>query len=411
MKRTTLPFRAERLDDAIVTAYGDPPGGQEVLGLEHARRVVREAWARAENRPRLVSAFVEDRGLRHDFAPSDAQDDIWLPRILRAIEDGRLLVWRTERAGSDSGSWGDDLEDPVLSGPALGTTWIELQLVDDRGAAVPLEPYELITPEGQRRSARLDERGLARLDHLQAGSCQITFPRIDGREWGPTVPVPPLPGDDATSHVHAVRRGEDATTIALLYGFRHGHTVWDHPGNEELRTKRSPEQLFPGDELAVPARLERREERPTAQRHEFIVRTNTRRLQLVLLDYDRTPLRDDAYTLWLNDAAIAEDTTDADGKLDHAIPSGASQLVLECSIGNFTLHVGALNPLDDVPDGGVSGAQARLNNLGFDAGPVDGELGPQTADAIRRFQHLQGLPVNGALDAPTKAALKQAHGS
>jgi hypothetical protein len=411
VKRTSLPFRAERLDDVVVTAFGDPPGGRELLGPEHARRVVREAWTRAESRRRLMSAFVDDRGLRHGFASSDLEDEVWLPHILRAIEEGRLLLWRTERTGVDGGDWGDDVDDPTLSGPALGTTWIELQLVDDRGSAVPHEAYEITTPEGQHRSGRLDERGMARLDQLQAGSCQITFPRIDGREWGRTIPVPALPGDDATSHLHTVRQGEDATTIALLYGFRHWQTVWAHPPNGQLRSKRSPEQLFPGDEIAIPARLERREEGPTTQRHKFVVRTSSRRLQIVLLDHDRTPLRDDAYTLWLNDAPIAEDTTDADGKLDHAIPLSASQLVLECSIGNFTLNVGALNPLDDVPDRGVSGAQARLNNLGFDAGPADGELGPRTADALRRFQHLHGLPPHGELDARTKAALKQAHGS
>lgn len=411
MKRTTLPFRAERFDDVTVTAFGDPPGGQERLGPEHARRVVRDAWTRHESRRRLVLAYLEERGVRHDFASSDAEDDVWLPRILRAVEEGRLLLWRTERTGIDGGDWGEDVDDPILGGPAVGTTWIELQLVDERGSAIASEPYEITTPEGQHRSGRLDERGTARLEGLEAGSCQICFPRIDGREWASTIPAPALPGDDATSHLHTVRHGEDATTIALLYGFRHRDTVWRHAPNAPLRSKRSPEQLFPGDEIAIPARLERREERPTTQRHKFVVRTSSRRLRIVLLDYDRAPLRDDAYTLWLNDAPIAEDTTDADGRLDHAIPLGASQLVLECSIGNFTLNVGALNPLEDVPDSGVSGAQARLNNLGFDAGPVDGNLGPKTADALRRFQDLHGLQVNGALDAPTKAALKQAHGS
>jgi len=39
--------------------------------------------------------------------------------------------------------------------------------------------------------------------------------------------------------------------------------------------------------------------------------------------------------------------------------------------------------------------QQRLNAAGFNAGPVDGKVGPGTRRAIRAFQRSQGLPQDG----------------
>jgi len=43
----------------------------------------------------------------------------------------------------------------------------------------------------------------------------------------------------------------------------------------------------------------------------------------------------------------------------------------------------------------VVGIQKELRAHGYDAGPVDGALGPRTAAAIRRYQRDAGLPVDG----------------
>jgi len=50
-------------------------------------------------------------------------------------------------------------------------------------------------------------------------------------------------------------------------------------------------------------------------------------------------------------------------------------------------------------------AQLALNDRGYDAGNIDGSLGPNTASAVRRFQQGQGFPQTGALDAHTLSAL------
>jgi len=59
----------------------------------------------------------------------------------------------------------------------------------------------------------------------------------------------------------------------------------------------------------------------------------------------------------------------------------------------------------------LTGVQARLNNLGFAAGPVDGIDGPRTKRAVRRFQKVFELLVDGIPGPRTQAALAEAHGS
>jgi hypothetical protein len=53
----------------------------------------------------------------------------------------------------------------------------------------------------------------------------------------------------------------------------------------------------------------------------------------------------------------------------------------------------------------VRAAQQALNDRGFNAGPSDGQWGPATQDAVKRFQQASGLPVTGDLNPSTLSAL------
>ena len=57
--------------------------------------------------------------------------------------------------------------------------------------------------------------------------------------------------------------------------------------------------------------------------------------------------------------------------------------------------------VDDRGDPVVRAAQRSLNDRGFGAGAADGRMGPDTHDALLRFQRANDLPETGALDAPT----------
>lgn len=53
----------------------------------------------------------------------------------------------------------------------------------------------------------------------------------------------------------------------------------------------------------------------------------------------------------------------------------------------------------------IRDAQARLNALGHDAGPVDGLMGRRTAEAVAAFQRAQGLTPDGAVSEALLATL------
>lgn len=52
-------------------------------------------------------------------------------------------------------------------------------------------------------------------------------------------------------------------------------------------------------------------------------------------------------------------------------------------------------------------AQVLLNNLGYDVGGIDGELGPKTATALKQFQSVVGLAPEGVVTAMTLAELRR----
>jgi lipid-binding SYLF domain-containing protein len=57
------------------------------------------------------------------------------------------------------------------------------------------------------------------------------------------------------------------------------------------------------------------------------------------------------------------------------------------------------------PDQTIQDVQKVLKDKGFDPGPVDGLMGPQTGSAIREFQKSKSLEPTGMLDQKTQEAL------
>ena len=54
---------------------------------------------------------------------------------------------------------------------------------------------------------------------------------------------------------------------------------------------------------------------------------------------------------------------------------------------------------------GIRQVQQALAKKGFDPGPIDGVLGPQTEQALRKFQDYYGIKVTGRIDNQTLYAL------
>lgn len=58
-------------------------------------------------------------------------------------------------------------------------TWIEIELVDTEGKPVQGERYRIELPDGAVREGRLDHQGRARVDGLEPGDCDVSFPDLD----------------------------------------------------------------------------------------------------------------------------------------------------------------------------------------------------------------------------------------
>lgn len=78
------------------------------------------------------------------------------------------------------------------------------------------------------------------------------------------------------------------------------------------------------------------------------------------------------------------------------------------SVGTARLTT-ASSPDLGVGDFGASVTQVQqlLQRAGVATGPIDGDFGPMTQAAVRRFQASRGLPVDGVVGAQTWTALKQ----
>jgi hypothetical protein len=93
--------------------------------------------------------------------------------------------------------------------------------------------------------------------------------------------------------------------------------------------------------------------------------------------------------------------------VDHGVDAARVQLaplIAHAPQGEGIATVLALSAeLPDQPS--IPEVQRALNDAGFDAGDVDGILGPRTQAALRRFQQSQQLEVTGDLNDRTLAAL------
>jgi hypothetical protein len=205
----------------------------------------------------------------------------------------------------------------------------------------------------------------------------------------------------------------DPGDCILSLAAEHGHhpdTIWDASANKALHAPEGRGQreiIAAGSSVSVPDRAKRQETRPPEVCHKFRALNTPVEFVVRFLDAG-TPRAGLGYILVV-DTLRREGMTDNDGILREPIPPQATLARVRLgdadSGEDYCFKLGFLAPAHT-----IAGAQARLTNLGFKCGPIDGVMGPQTRAALRKFQTARQIPVTGEPDQATKARLASEYG-
>ena len=207
--------------------------------------------------------------------------------------------------------------------------------------------------------------------------------------------------------VHIVKQGEHLSRIAASYGLTDYNTIWNHPNNAELKNDRqNPNVLYPGDQVFIPDKQTKEDFGATENRHRFKYHSKVPKLRIVVKDAEGQPITDAKCNLIIETDSF-EMTTDTQGMIEKRIkPTDENGKLIIQDLGmEVTIKIGHLDPMDE-----VSGYKARLNNLGYDAGPLEEDDELRLRSAVEEFQLDHGLKVDGIIGPKTQAKLKDVHG-
>ncbi len=212
------------------------------------------------------------------------------------------------------------------------------------------------------------------------------------------------------SERHRVERGQTIHKIKCQHPNVEWTTIEEAIAGSGTQSVNS---LYAGMELDFSLRSTTTD--PAETEKEWVYEGDAPRLYLKIrvLREDGSPLANAVYVLTIPPEKPRTGLTEPNGliRLQAPIPDLAEQATLEVYIPPkegetqttthvWTLWIGALHPARDVKGSVyVPGVQQRLNNLGFEAGEIDGNLGPQTLAAIRQFRTVFGLNPPGKPDS------------
>lgn len=155
-----------------------------------------DEWMSApNNRQTIFDIYESVRGRALEETEDESEEETttrvgdWLAQTLRCRE---LLAFRVPRKFLHQSPWDSDKKggETIVATPPPPRTdrdarksWIEIELIDSRGAPIAGERFRLELPDGSFHEATLDGRGRARVSDIDAGQCELNFPDRDLSEW------------------------------------------------------------------------------------------------------------------------------------------------------------------------------------------------------------------------------------
>jgi len=121
-----------------------------------------------------------------DATPGDNDVPTPDPDTLAAAGASNVSPISSSSSSRQSATSNAPTHDPTAPDNQKKKSWIEIQLNDEDGKPVPGEPYKITLPDGTTvADGTLDDKGFARVDNIDPGTCQVTFPNLDKDAWEP----------------------------------------------------------------------------------------------------------------------------------------------------------------------------------------------------------------------------------
>ncbi len=130
------------------------------------------------------------------------------PEDADVADPGKVAEIKSEQAETKSGKYGSQKVKPfkppgeeeaeVVGSGAPGeqrpgneeeeeqekkTTWIEIEMVGEDDKPICGEKYRITLPDDTVAEGTLDEKGCARVEGFEKGTCKVCFPDLDKDAW------------------------------------------------------------------------------------------------------------------------------------------------------------------------------------------------------------------------------------
>jgi hypothetical protein len=273
--------------------------------------------------------------------------------------------------------------------------------------------FQIKKPDGVTENGKLDKEGRGLVKSATPGTFTVTFPDLDGADWDGDG-AEPLPPEDSRSEAsrYTVQQGDRLPTIASDHGFARWQTIWDFPSNAALKDLRGNAHiLFPKDKVSIPTKLPRKAV-VEAGATKYVVHFRPEVLRVRFSGLAPDDNRTVTFKAEPDVGPALAGPLKSDGTMELDLPENTEHVVVKLFLGNadqpfetHQLRVGHLDPIQE-----VAGVQARLANLGYYAGPINGQLDEATLRAISTFRSLIMGDSSSDIDGAFINALDDAHG-
>lgn len=104
-------------------------------------------------------------------------------------DPGEIEKIKAEQRQTQSGKYGSEQIKPhkppqTQEEKEKKPSWIAIKMVDEANKPVTGMAYRVTLPDGETvAEGTLDEKGSARVEGIEPGSCKVTFPDLDKSAW------------------------------------------------------------------------------------------------------------------------------------------------------------------------------------------------------------------------------------